>query len=299
MERDPKSVYWRGSLVYATLACLLSIAAEGQSPSTKVHLDPSTFRSGDYGPLQQLADQVALQIDQLIPGQVYEFVRGPILCYQVHENETDSEREIGAPVTISANFRYSHESPSVVPGTTRIALFGIDPLREQRFVYQLAHELAHVKMGVRVDSYLIETFAVAAALEVERRMNMEQYDTSEISSAVERLPAPVQILYAQRDFAGLRRYWQEQVAHQDILLNDRPFQTLGAILIRSNSVPWPALLGIAIKSASCPLDNPPTNFSRCPPDLHQMLRMRSSLEALGYVLPPEPPSKSPGHGVNL
>ena len=284
MERNPKLLFRWTSVLLVALCCTLGRRAKAQVPSTKVLLDQASFRTADHIRFQRLADQVATQVDRLVPGQGYG-LKGFILCYQVHEDELDFEREIVAPVTISANFRYAHEPAAVVPGQIRIALFAIDPLREGRFVYQLAHELAHVKMGATVSNYLIETFAVAAALEITQRMGFASYRDLEVADELKHLPEAEQTLYLHGDYAGLRRYWQQQAVQQTSGIQNRPFQTLGAVLLESSAVSWPQFLGIALENGNCPLDNPPTNFISCSPDLPRMLRVRSSLETLGFVLP--------------
>ena len=264
------------------LCCAFGIPARAQVSFTKVVLDQVSFR-GDVAELQRLADGVSSQVDGLIPGQGGG-LKGFIFCYQVHEDELAFEKEIGAPVTISASFRYDHEPTEVVPGRIRIALFGINPLRESRFVYQLAHELAHVKMGATVSNYLIETFAIAAALEITRRMGFASYADLEIASELEHLPATEQTLYNERNYPKLRRYWQQQVPQQVLEVQNRPFQTLGAVLLENTVVPWPQFLDIALENGNCPLNNPPKNFTSCSPDLPRMIRVKSSLEALGFVL---------------
>ncbi len=271
-------------VLFVAFCCALGSRAKAQVPPTKVLLDQASFRTSDRTRLQLLADRVATQVDRLVPGQGIG-VTGSILCYQVHEGELDFEQEIGAPVTISATFRYPHERNDVVPGQVRIALFAIDPLREGRFVYQLSHELAHVKMGATVSDYLIETFAVAMALEVTQRVGLASHVDLEIADEMQYLPAVEQTLYLHRDYAGLRRYWQQQVVQQTSWIQNRPFQTLGAVLLENSAVPWPQFLGIALENGNCPLHNLPTNFISCSPDLPRMLRVRSSLEALGFVLP--------------
>ncbi len=289
MERNPKSLFRWTLVPLVALCCALGSRAKAQVPPTKVLLDQASFPTADRTRLQLLADRVATQVDRLVPGQG-SGVTGSILCYQVHEGELDFEQEIGAPVTISANFRYPHEPNDVVPGQIRIALFAIDPLREGRFVYQLSHELAHVKMGASVSNYLIETFAIAMALEVTQRVGFASYVDLEIADELKHLSAAEQTLYLHRDYAGLRRYWQQQAVQQVSGVQNRPFQTLGAVLLENGAVPWPQFLGIALENGNCPLDNPPTNFISCSPDLPRMLRVRSSLEALGFVLPARDPN---------
>ena len=284
MKRNSKPLFRWTLVLLVAFCCALGSRAKAQVPPTKVLLDQASFRTSDRNRLQLLADRVATQVDRLVPGQG-SGVTGSILCYQVHEGELDFEQEIGAPVTISANLRYPHEPNDVVPGQIRIALFAIDPLREGRFVYQLSHELAHVKMGATVSNYLIETFAVAMALEVTQRVGFASHVDLEIADEMQYLPAVEQTLYLHRDYAGLRRYWQQQVVQQTSWIQNRPFQTLGAVLLENSAVPWPQFLGIALENGNCPLHNPPTNFISCSPDLPRMLRVRSSLEALGFVLP--------------
>ncbi len=150
---------------------LITLAISAQQPPTKVVLDHETFSPAGYAGLQQLANQVVGTIDQLIPGQVSEFVHGNIICFQVTTRTSLKAPNVSSPpITLSTDYKLSYEPTTTVAGRTRIALFEVEPLYapsyRERFVYQLSHELAHIKMGVRVDNYLVETLAVAVSHEV-------------------------------------------------------------------------------------------------------------------------------------
>jgi hypothetical protein len=257
---------------------------------TKVALDHETFSPSDYLALQQLADTVARTVDELIPGRMSEFIYGDILCYQVRETDDSAlEAAVHAPITVSATIRYAHEPSAVVAGRTRIALYGVEPLRRERFVYQLAHELAHVKMGVRLDNYLIETLAVAVSHEVLIRMGMIAYLQIDFNTDMLHLPESVQAAYRTADTVALSTYWQSVISSEGLRVDDRPFQALGAALIRMRAVKWQSLLGVGLMNSNCPLNNPPSNYTTCPPDLQRMMAIAPILESLGYDLTPKDP----------
>jgi hypothetical protein len=285
-----------------SLVVLLACAVFGICPCisaqisfpTKVALDRETFSPSDYLALQQLADTVAQTVDELIPGRMSEFIYGDILCYQVRDTDDPAlETAMHAPITISATIRYTHEPSAVVAGRTRIALYGVEPLRRERFVYQLAHELAHVKMGVRLDNYLIETLAVAVSQEVLIRMGMTAYLQMEFNTEMLQLPESVQDAYRTADIVALRTYWRGVISSEELRVDNRPFQALGAALIRMRAVRWRSLLGIGLMNSHCPLNNPPSNYTTCPPDLQRMLAIAPILESLGYDLTPKGSTSSP------
>jgi hypothetical protein len=219
-----------------------------------------------------------------------EFIYGDILCYHVHDtDDPELEAAVHAPITISATTRYAHEPSAVVAGRTRIALYGVEPLRRERFVYQLAHELAHVKMGVRLNNYLIETLAVTVSHEVLVRMGMIAYLQIDFNTDMLQLPEAVQAAYRTADIMALRAYWQSMIPREGLRVDDRPFQALGAALIRMRTVRWESLLGVGLMNSNCPLNNPPRNYSACPPDLQRMMVIAPILESLGYDLTPKDP----------
>jgi hypothetical protein len=209
---------------------------------TKVILDRATFSPSDYPVMQQLADVVNKTVDQLIPGFASDLPQGIILCYQVPQSVHYFDTTDPPPITLSDSKLHAYEPNSVRAGQVRIALRYVDN-HPQQFAFQLAHELAHVKMGVHLDNYLIETLAVAVSYEVLIRMQWATYVKEEIDIDIAALPEPLQIAFKNQDFGALRSFWQQRSPHEGICLSDRSFQTVGAILIRRQQVPWAHLLG--------------------------------------------------------
>jgi hypothetical protein len=204
---------------------IVKATASAQQPSTKLTLDRETFSPAGYAALQELAHQVAATIDQLIPGQVSEFVHGDILCFQVTTKTLGKATDAPSPpVTISNDYKLSYEPTASVAGRTRIALFEVEPLYttsyRARFVYQLSHELAHVKMGVRIDNSLIETLAIAVSHEVLVRQGMIAYANSEFNEQMHRLPDEVQRAYAAGSLTEPQRYWQVVLPTRDCFYNN-------------------------------------------------------------------------------
>lgn len=275
----------RGKAVLASLVVAL-IGAPCMSQAvfpTHVVLDHETFSADTYVSLQRAADLVSHAVDDLIPGKMSEFVYGDILCYQIQPTNTAALIAIHAPITISANYKLPYEPKDVIPGHTRIAL-SYAGVNVGQFVYQLAHEIAHVKMGVRLDNYLIETLATAASHQVLIDMQMTPYLQTEFNIEMGQLPSQVLDEYRVLDFGALRRYWQTSIHGQGLRIDDRPFQTLGAALIRSQNVNWRQLLGVAFLNSNCPLNNPPMNITVCPPDIARMKSIAPILNSLGYNL---------------
>ncbi len=97
----------------------------------------------------------------------------------------------------------------------RIALNGIQPFDRWRLVYQLSHELAHVKMGVRIDNSLIETFATAVSTEVLRRLGFQGYLMRVEGEDIQILPELIQQQLAYNKWADLKSYWQAAFRHGD------------------------------------------------------------------------------------
>ena len=268
----------------ATYAALTPVVS-AQFP-TRIALDRASFSPVQYEDLQLLANSVAAAVDQLIPGRVSEFVRGDIICFQTNAQElTGLDPSLIPPLTISTDYKLPYEPSSTLAGRTRIALFEVEPRYapsyRERFVYQLSHELAHVKMGVRVDNYLIETLAVAVSHEVLVRLGMTPYANLEFNEQMHHLPGEVQRLYAAGDVNSALRYWQSRIPAEAAVIDDRPFQTLGAALIRARTVPWASLLGIAF-ATDCPLNNPPMNARLCAPDIQKMGPIQPVLLSLGF-----------------
>jgi hypothetical protein len=85
-----------------------------------------------------------------------------------------------------------------------------------------------------------------------------------------------------KDWPPLETYWQSGIASQASKLDDRPFQTLGYLLLEKSKEPnWPLLLGIAYFD-DCKVIDPRSPTRICPPDVRKIARLGLNLNPLGY-----------------
>ena len=247
----------------------------------RVILDQETF-GANAARLQPLADRVASEVDNLIPGSLSEYPENGIICFEP-ESSWSSDPSHPAPITLIGP-KLGGEPAATSGNTIRIALYGVKPDYEGRLIYQLSHELAHVKMGVHASNYLVETFAVAVSYEVLRRMGADGYAQLAMGLDMGKLPEQVQAQLKARDWPALEAYWQSQIASQAGKMNDRPFQTLGYLLLaRSGEPNWSLLLGIANFHDHCEIVNSDLHFPVCAPDLARMAKLGLNLIPLGYI----------------
>jgi hypothetical protein len=108
---------------------LMLLAAMGNASAATVILDRGTFGSS-YALLRAVADRVAVEVDRLIPGQSASYSADGVVCYVGPDT----------PITLVQ-----------AKGDLRIALSTkILPANYAEFVFELAHELAHVKKWTRI-----------------------------------------------------------------------------------------------------------------------------------------------------
>ncbi len=246
----------------------------------KVVLDHETFHAENYSMLQAFADRVALDVDLLIPGAPKDYPETEIVCFEASET-WGKDLAHPAPITLIGP-KLLGEPLSTKGGLIRIAVFGVQPLYLRRFAYQLAHELAHVKMGAKTDNALIETFATSVSYEVLRKLALFDYLIPAVQGDIRNLPDQVQIALANGDIPGLKTYWQSQMASRWFVINDRPLQTLGALLMQMGNQPrWNLLLGIA-QFALCTDAPGPSPMKLCQPDVQKMNAAGLHLDSLGY-----------------
>jgi len=152
----------------------LSGAVPGYAGTATMHvkLDRETFPPKSLITLQNLADRVAATIDRLIPGRVTKSNQPEFLCYIAPDFWRGAAYD-PPPITLIGAARLG-EPKAARAGTVRIALDSLVLPNHAELVYELAHELAHVKMDPRYDNYLVETLAVAASLEALTVMGFEQ-----------------------------------------------------------------------------------------------------------------------------
>ena len=187
----------------------------------------------------------------------------------------------GPPVTLNG-LRVFDEPPETAGNTIRIALNELPRPNALSLSYQLAHELGHVKLGTRTDNYLDETFVVALSLEVLRLLGYEGYMLACEGQNLMNLPPVAQEAIASEKWADARAYWLKQSRAQRPRVEDRGFETLGALLILRNRrrVRWSALLN-ASSGNVCSDTAPAHILTRCDPDISKMARQFSLLQPIG------------------
>lgn len=196
--------------VCLTLSLVPSSAESKEFQGMKVILAPSTFTPDALKELQPIAEQVAQVVDKIIPGTPPDYPPEGIVCFEAPGRwSTPAYREMGyavPPVTINGP-RVVDEPQETVSNTVRIVVSGVQAPDKWKFVLQLSHELAHVKMGVRTDNYLDETFAVAFSFEVLRRFGYEGYLLENEGILLHQLPLAPQKALALEQWKEVQAYW--------------------------------------------------------------------------------------------
>ena len=163
-------------------------------------------------------------------------------------------------------------------------LYGMD---YTRFTYQLCHELGHVWMGARRTNGLIEMLADAISLEALDRMavlwsvkyadfpawadfapNYRTYRQRVEEANIATLPSHMRNATADSDWKTVTNYLRKESAG----LDKSPYadgayslRTLGAMVLRSRDVDWPAFVNIT--AATSPSPTRDANYRRgftCP-----------------------------------
>ncbi len=174
-------------------------------PKFRVVVAAETFPSSVRAAMQARADEVASLVDRIIPGLPSGYSQNGIICFIAPHDFRN------APITLPPQPLKPGEPRSIDPHRIRIALSGILPNDEQRFVFQLSHELAHVKMDARYDSYLTEVFAVAVSLEVLKRFRFGCYRQSLENDALANVPPEVRQQVEAQHWPAVARYWQGEI----------------------------------------------------------------------------------------
>jgi len=79
-----------------------------------------------------------------------------------------------------------------------------------------------------------------------RRLGYNDYVKLAISADLELLPPEIQVQLSSGETEPLRKYWQSQIVIEWNRMDDRPMQTLGALLLKMGDEPrWELLLGIS------------------------------------------------------
>jgi hypothetical protein len=165
------------------------------------------------------------------------------------------------------------------PKTYRIYLSVTERYYSQ-FVYQLAHEFAHVMLDPRRTNGLIETLAVAFSLEaldaMTRRWKVKapypnwkgyapefaKYRRLTEKSHLDRFPLGVQVMVERKSYDDLGLYLRHRRAKLENDAGERDLQHLASIAILAKGVRWRDLTGVAGQT-----DPPPSKDGRFRGDL--------------------------------
>ena len=252
----------RSSFLFVALAFAISVlpcsATNRTSTPTRIVLDPTTFPKISRPLLQETADQVAKTVDELIPGGYPNSSSSTILCFVAHGNWADKPRAlVGKPWKI--------EPPGASRYAMRVAFTQqVLPGAWQRLAFQLAHELAHLKMDARVDNNALEAFAVAVSLEVLHRLDYDPYRESNESYYTQSIPPEVLAALNRSDWSNvglyLRYEWRQEYSENW----DQGTHFVAAIALRKiRGFPWGRLLNIGA-SAECGSNRPNGRARYCP-----------------------------------
>ncbi len=285
-----RSIYETTAKFCQTFLLLCSVSLEAQKwQGMKVTLAASTFTQAQLQELQPVADEVTRLVDTLIPGKPQDYPADGIVCFEAPASwKAKSVKPAYSPPITFKGPHSTDEPPEAPANTLRIALDEIPGPNRLSLAFQLAHELAHVKMGNRTDNYLIETFAMALSYEVLHRLGYEGYLLENEGLYLKGLPPIPQEALAWEHLEKARAYWldaskMEALKQPPEQLSGRSFQTLGAILIlRSSHLHWAELLNVSSQNL-CSTSTSANVFRVCAPDLPRMTRLCSFLEPLGLA----------------
>jgi len=150
-------------------------------------------------------------------------------------------------------------------------------------VLELAHELGHVKMDARFDSYLVETFAAAVSLKILKDMRFEEERNRVIEYYVNKLPSDLRSAISQTDWKAAAQFWQSEIPQQSVTTasdSRNAFIISGALLLEANQQPvWANLLGAAAISKDC---HGAVENKICTPNIDGLSDLTPALVALGY-----------------
>jgi len=272
------------NLNYLVLVLCLLLAgsrAKAQDVRLRVVLDPASFAGPTYNAMQNVADQVAGVVEELIPGTplgntTEVFCFAPPLGWGHTPITLAGEPQTGEP---TASARYP----------VRIALSrSVLPSDWERFAFQLAHELAHVRMDPRFDNDILETFAVAVSFEVLDRMGYARYLQAAIQSLIAPLPSEIRVALANGSWDNVNLYLKQRRQYHERHPFDYSLAAAGAVLIRATHLlPWNRLSGIGLKN-QCPSRADPPRFQFCSLDESALPEFLPVFWLLGRATPGEP-----------
>lgn len=242
---NPSQTWSHLFLIGVSFVALGANATPRPATPTRIVLDPTTFPKISRPLLQETADQVAKTVDELIPGGYPNSSSSTILCFVTHGDWADKPRAIVGrpwkiePPTASKYVMRVAFTPQVLPGAW------------QRLAFQLAHELAHLKMNARVDNNALEAFAVAVSLEVLHRLDFDPYRESNQRYYTQSIPPEVLEALNRSDWAKVGLYLRYEWRHEYREDWDQSTHFVAAIALRKIAgIPWEQLLNIGA-SAEC------------------------------------------------
>lgn len=265
------------------------------SSKTTISLD-STFPEKDGDVIIRAnfvtvtSDLIAV-MDQMFPGALYN-VDKPIICHVA---------DVQFPFTDST----SH------PERIDIYLPLKDDLKRldySKFVYQLSHELGHVVIGASRTSGVFEIFATATSHEVLNRLadrwtekyhinlttwsnwghNFRDYQVNDEKDRLSRMPLAVRSAAEKKDWGEVTKYLK--ASFREIYGDDldsqrsRDLQALAAMMLRSSTFPWYAIVKLEDRTVPPPSASPQLNkhailsSSNMPSSLITSLKQVAALE---------------------
>lgn len=282
---DREKIYSKRVIAICIGAAVAMPAAFGfqktKAPDVVVVLDANTFDSATYQSLQSTANQVAEVIDELIPGVPTGYKQSIVFCYN---------NPVKQPITTIGPNKPAEYPQNLPIENVRIGL-GVTPGGYNGMLaFQLAHELAHIKMGALKDNYLVELFAVAVQLEVLKELGFTELLALEFRDAKSgwelKWTSDVYMDILWHNEKALAQYWQsQQPALQKLHNSDWEYARLsiGALVIADHGqLQWAKLLNISDLSVAC---HPMSNGSwpqECQPNTKSLLTRQPVLKALGY-----------------
>ena len=275
-------------LVLVLCLLLAGSGVKAQDVRLRVVLDPTSFAGPTYNAMQNVADQVARVVEQLIPGTSPDNI--DVFCFAPPSGWGHT------PITLAGEPQTGEPAASA-RYPVRVALSrSVLPADWERLAFQLAHELAHVRMDPRFDNEILETFAVAVSFEVLERMGYARYLERAIQSLIAPLPAQIRVALATGSWSQVNLYLRQQRQYHEEHPLDYSLAAAGAVLIRAaHALPWSRLSGIGRKN-QCPPRADPPRFQFCSLNESALPEFLPVFHLLGRATPGELASQETNPG---
>ena len=276
-------------LVLVLCLLLAGLRATAQDVRLRVVLDPTSFAGPTYHALQNVADRVARVVEELIPGAPLGNTTD-VFCFAPPSGWGHT------PITLAGEPQ-SGEPAASARYPVRVALSrSVLPADWERFTFQLAHELAHVRMDPRFDNDILETFAVAVSFEVLERMGYARYLHVAIQSLIAPLPPEIKLALASGSWEHVNLYLKQRRQYHEEHPFDYSLAAAGAVLIRAtHALPWNRLSEIGLKN-QCPSRADPPRFQFCSLDESALPEFLPVFKLLGRATPGELASQGTSSG---